>query len=258
MALGEETDFGSKISPICKQHGYQCHGGEKQKGGLRLDHKAGAFAKADSGELAIRAGEPNESELVKRIRSDDDDLRMPPDGPRLSQQQIDTISRWIERGSEWPDDSKPVARSEMIVTQLDRQHWAFQPLHSPALPRLKSLYGSTSPVSIEPIDTFILAALEQNGLNLAKQESGVKLARRIYSRRRPQRLEAEVLRDSMLAIANTVHDQRFGPGFKPPIAAEAMTARKLKSPYNRLTYFHNGRNYRLTDVAGNVLKKILA
>ncbi len=184
-ALGEETDFGSKIAPIFKQHCYQCHGGEKQKGGLRLDHKAGAFAKADSGELAIRAGEPQESELVKRIRSDDDDLRMPPDGPRLSQQQVDTIARWIERGAEWPDDSKPVTRSEMMVTQQDRQHWAYQPLHSPALPKLKSLDDSTKPIStaldsIAPIDSFILAALESNGLTLANQESALKLARRIY------------------------------------------------------------------------------
>lgn len=50
-------------------------------------------------------------------------------------------------------------------------------------------------------------------------------------RRRPQRLESEVLRDSMLAVAGTLNAEMFGPGVKPPIPNEAMQARNVKDPY---------------------------
>jgi hypothetical protein len=68
----------------------------------------------------------------------------------------------------------------------------------------------------------------------APDEAKMKLDpdNRLLSRRRPVRLEAEVLRDSMLAVAGTLNLTPYGPAFKPPIAAEARVARNLKTPYN--------------------------
>ena len=54
---------------------------------------------------------------------------------------------------------------------------------------------------------------------------------RLLWRRRPLRLESEILRDSMLAVAGTLNSAMFGPSFKPPIPAEALQARNLKNPY---------------------------
>jgi hypothetical protein len=54
---------------------------------------------------------------------------------------------------------------------------------------------------------------------------------RLLWRRRPQRLEAEALRDAVLAVSGTLNAQQFGPAFKPPIPPEAMLARNTKDPY---------------------------
>jgi len=54
---------------------------------------------------------------------------------------------------------------------------------------------------------------------------------RWLSHRRPRRLEAEALRDAMLAAAGTLEQTSYGPPFKPPIASEAMVARNLKTAY---------------------------
>jgi hypothetical protein len=56
---------------------------------------------------------------------------------------------------------------------------------------------------------------------------------RLLWRRKPQRLEAEAFRDAMLAAAGTLNPERYGPAFKPPIPAEAIFARNLKTPYPR-------------------------
>lgn len=54
---------------------------------------------------------------------------------------------------------------------------------------------------------------------------------RLLWRRRPLRLEAEILRDSMLAVSGTLNSQRFGPSFKSPVPPEAIQARNVKDPY---------------------------
>jgi hypothetical protein len=56
---------------------------------------------------------------------------------------------------------------------------------------------------------------------------------RLLWRRRPQRLEAEILRDAMLAVSDTLNPQMFGPAVKAPIAPEAIQARNMKDPYPR-------------------------
>ena len=172
------VDFSREVRPLLEQHCFKCHGPEKQKGGLRLDTKEGAFKPADSGEKAMVPGQANESRLIKLVSSQDDAERMPSKGEPLSSAQIELLKRWIDAGAEWPEtvaSTAAVARAEMIVTDEDRRHWSFLPLTNPPLPAVKN----TSAVQA-PVDRFILARLELKNLKLSPPADFRKLVRRIY------------------------------------------------------------------------------
>lgn len=106
----------------------KCHGAEKQKGGLRFDHQAGALKAGDSGEQAIIAGHAGKSELMRLVRSGDSEEWMPPKGERLSAREIDLLQRWIDGGAEWPESASPAqpGANELAVTEEDRRHWAYR------------------------------------------------------------------------------------------------------------------------------------
>lgn len=171
-------DFVREIRPLLEQHCTKCHGPEKQKGGLRFDTREGAFKTADSGEKAIVPGHATQSLLLKLVASRKADERMPPKGDPLSAAQVDLLRRWIEAGAEWPEAgaaSRSRARSEMVVTEEDRQHWSFLPLKSPPLPPIKKTASARTPV-----DRFILARLEEKKLTLSPAANARQLVRRIY------------------------------------------------------------------------------
>jgi hypothetical protein len=79
---------------------------------------------------------------------------------------------------------------------------------------------------------IVLSGAYQQGSEFSAAAAKIDPDNRLLWHRRPIRLEAEALRDAMLVCAGTLNREQFGPGFKPPIAAEAMVARNLKSPYN--------------------------
>src|SRR5436309_2932015 len=122
VAVRAETpaklDFGRDVRPILSENCFACHGQDKQKGKLRLDLRDVATKPAKSGEVAIVAGKPSTSELVRRITSDDADEHMPPDEShkKLTAGQIETLKKWIEQGAEY------------------KMHWAFAPPVRPGLP----------------------------------------------------------------------------------------------------------------------------
>src|SRR5437016_12337236 len=127
-------DFSRDVRPLLEQHCFKCHGPQKQKGGLRLDTKEGAFKTGESGEKAIVPGHAAKSRLIKLVSSKDDAERMPSKGEPLSTAQIKLLKRWINAGADWPDagaSTGAVARSEMVVTDEDRKHWSYLPLNSP-------------------------------------------------------------------------------------------------------------------------------
>lgn len=78
---------------------------------------------------------------------------------------------------------------------------------------------------------ILMSAVYQQGTAFDEKAAAVDPGNRLLWRRRPQRLESEILRDTLLAVSGTLNAERFGPGFKPPIPAEAMLARNTKSPY---------------------------
>ena len=92
-------DFEGQVRPLLEARCYSCHQGRKVKGGLRLDTAEGARAGGASELPAIVPGEPGESELIFRVESPDELDRMPPDGDRLTAEEIGLLRRWIAEGA---------------------------------------------------------------------------------------------------------------------------------------------------------------
>ena len=155
----EKVDFSRDIRPILSNACFRCHGPDAaaREAELRLDIPAGAFAKR-KGKAAIVAGHPQRSELMRRISHADPDQRMPPkeSNRNLTAKEIDLVRRWIEQGAPW------------------QQHWAFQPLVQPALPKLAEDAWPKNPV-----DQFVLRRLRSEGLTPAPQAPAETLVRRV-------------------------------------------------------------------------------
>ena len=95
--------FQQKVMPLFERHCIECHGSEKQKGKLRLDLRAEAFS--DREYPIIVPGNSQESELIERVSlPDDDEDRMPPDGERLTGEELALLRDWIDQGASWPED----------------------------------------------------------------------------------------------------------------------------------------------------------
>ncbi|WP_010585846.1 DUF1549 domain-containing protein [Schlesneria paludicola] len=152
----ESIDFGRQIQPIFAKRCFACHGPDKAEGGLRLNRRATATAKVDSGKQAIVPNESAQSELIHRISSGEEGERMPPEGAPLTPIQIELLKKWIDQGAVWKD------------------HWAFEPLQDHLPPKVKNETWIAN-----PIDSFILSQLEQNGLSPAAPLGKEALLRRV-------------------------------------------------------------------------------
>jgi hypothetical protein len=153
-------DFNRDVRPILSDRCFSCHGpdGEDRQAGLRLDLRETATAELDSGMTAVVPRDLTTSELIARITSTDPDVVMPP--PRFNKpitpSEAEILKRWIAEGAEY------------------RGHWAFERLERPAVPEVKdSAWAKT------PIDRFILARLEQEGLTPNPAANRITLARRL-------------------------------------------------------------------------------
>lgn len=162
-AIGDESgrvDFQRDLRPILSHHCFQCHGPDDatRQAGLRLDLAEDAIKPADSGRRAIVAHRPEESELVRRIFANDEGERMPPPEANkdLSDQQKQTLRTWIEQGAEY------------------RPHWAF------AAPVPSALPNTDSPWLANPVDSFVLARMEKEGLRPTAPCNRYELGRRLW------------------------------------------------------------------------------
>lgn len=104
-AAGNRTvRFHRDVLPILEKNCFSCHGA-KAKGDLRLDRRQAAFAGGGSGAAGIVPGKPHESEILRRILSDDPEEIMPTKGDPLTPAQAETIKTWIHEGAAWPDET---------------------------------------------------------------------------------------------------------------------------------------------------------
>jgi len=126
----ESQFFESKIRPVLSERCMGCHGASKQWASLRLDFREAMMRGGESGPV-ISSTEPLESELLRRITSEDPEVRMPPvdSGPTLTAAQQEDIRVWISKGADWPKSSVPMAGDRAMDPA---KHWAFQSLVIPA------------------------------------------------------------------------------------------------------------------------------
>jgi mono/diheme cytochrome c family protein len=166
--------FESRIRPLLIENCIQCHGAEKQKGGLRLDSREGWQRGGDTGP-AITPGNVSASLLSKAISYTNRDLKMPPK-KMLTEAQIADMNRWIGMGAPDPRDAPAASGSKQKALTIaeGRNFWAYQLPRDHALPEVKNTAWP-----LNEIDHFILAKLEEKSLSPSPDADPVTLRRRI-------------------------------------------------------------------------------
>ncbi len=159
-------DYARDVRPLLKAKCVSCHGPLRQKAGLRLD--AGKLIHQGGKDAAVIApGRAAQSEMLARVQSKDPERLMPPSGAALSEDQVALLRRWIDEGAAFPADER--------IAATPQQHWAFQPVRSPAVPEVKDKAWP-----LNDIDRFVLARLEAAGLRPNPPAEARVLARRAY------------------------------------------------------------------------------
>jgi hypothetical protein len=153
-------DFTRDVRPILSDKCFNCHGPDasNRKAKLRLDTPAGALAPAASGSTPVVPGKLDESELIQRVLAEDPEERMPPakSGKTLSADEVARLKAWVAQGAKFT------------------RHWAFVPPVRPDLP------GVTRGDWVRnPVDAFVLARLEKEGLKPSPEADRVTLLRRL-------------------------------------------------------------------------------
>ncbi len=168
-----EAHFEARIRPLLAQHCLECHDGPSPKGGLSLGSREGWELGGDSGP-AIVPGEPAASLLVRAVLYEGSDLRMPPQG-RLAEAEIAALVSWVRDGAFDPRVGEaPPARAAGIDLEAGRAHWAFQPPADPAPPQVAAAGWAR-----DPLDRFVLARLEHEGLAPAAEATRPEWLRRV-------------------------------------------------------------------------------
>lgn len=162
------VDFARDIKPIFRDACFKCHGPEKDKGGFSLATRARAMEGGDEG-VGIISGNSTASPLVHRIAALDQDIAMPPEGERLTPEQVGLIRAWIDQGAAWPESADEI---DPRVAKA-ASHWAFKPLKRPPLPERQNAWVRS------PIDAFILRKLDEAGLSPAPPATKEALLRRV-------------------------------------------------------------------------------
>ncbi|MBV8550568.1 MAG: DUF1553 domain-containing protein [Acidobacteriaceae bacterium] len=159
--------FATGVRPILAARCYGCHGPEVQQNGLRLDSLPAVLKGNDSGGVIV-PGHSDQSRLVRRLLAEERP-QMPYGGPPLSNDEIAVIRRWIDAGAPGPDATTPAAVTKPL------KHWAYVKPVMLAIPPVKDATWCRN-----PIDYFVLAKLEKEGLKPSAEADRAILLRRVY------------------------------------------------------------------------------
>ncbi|MCK0157930.1 PSD1 and planctomycete cytochrome C domain-containing protein [Cellulophaga sp. F20128] len=161
----EKVDYSLQIKPILNKHCITCHGGVKKSAGLSFLFEEEAFANTESGHPAIIPGNAEKSSFIQRLKEKDPELRMPYEKAKLSDEEIDLLTRWVDQGAQWG------------------KHWAYSLPEKVKVPNTteEAGFSSSSESSFikNDIDKFILEKLEANNLQPNKQAEKEVLIRRL-------------------------------------------------------------------------------
>jgi hypothetical protein len=186
----EAPDFNRDVRPILAARCFKCHGPDDgaRKAKLRLDTRDGA---------AHVLGEPNGSELLRRVTSTDETEVMPPPSTKvkLTAREKETLRAWVAAGAKYD------------------QHWAFVKPKRPAVPQIRDAKAAIR----NPIDAFILARLQKEGLTLAPEADRYTLVRRVYL--------------DLIGVPPTPEEVEAFVGDESPDAYEKLVDKLLASPH---------------------------
>jgi mono/diheme cytochrome c family protein len=204
-AAPAKVDFTTQIQPLLRKHCYTCHGPEQQEGGLRLDVKERALQGGDRG-AAIVPHKSGESWLIRAVTGQDEALgRMPPDGKAaLTPEEIDILRAWVDQGAPW-------SATEATAASTPR-HWSLVPPADPPLPAVRHRVWLQ-----QPVDAFILARQEAEGVRPSPPASRDKLVRRLFL--------------DLIGLPPTPEEVRSYLDDAHPDATERLVDRLLASPH---------------------------
>jgi len=159
-------DYSTDVKPILNKKCITCHGGVRRKGGFSVLFRSEAVAKTESGKYAIIPGDPDHSELVKRITAKDPEDRMPYKHEPLSENEVSILKRWIKEGAHWGD------------------HWAYVSVKPVEIPKPKGSFFGLLPAEKtgwmkNDIDYFIYDKLQQEKLQPSPEADKATLLRRV-------------------------------------------------------------------------------
>src|SRR4051794_11554763 len=194
----DHVDFNRDVRPILSGSCFKCHGVDDaaRKGKLRLDVRESALKGGKSGDPAVTPGKPDDSELVRRVFSNDPDGVMPPASTKvvLTDAQQQTLRRWVAQGAEY------------------QPHWAFVAPKRAPLPDVKQADWCRN-----TIDRFVLSRLEAEGLRPSSEADRYTLVRRLYL--------------DLIGIPPTPAEADAFVGDPSPDAYEKVVDRLLASPH---------------------------
>ena len=158
------VDFSTQVKPIINEHCITCHGGVKAKNNFSLLFREEALAKTKSGKPAIIPGDPDNSEMIKRITTDDVEDRMPYHHEPLNKEDIEILRRWIKEGAHWGE------------------HWSYisvKPVEVTMPTTFFGLIKTKSKWAKNPVDNFIEKKLNEEQLKPSPEADKQTLLRRV-------------------------------------------------------------------------------
>ena len=230
--------FEKRIRPLLAKHCYECHARDKagDSGELAVDSRAALLKGGDRGPIIV-AGKPDESLLLKTVKYGDPKLQMPPEG-KLPDAEIELLAKWIADGAFVPEYG---VAAEKMAKEIDwtaaRQFWSVRPLGRVTIPEFwladfglqigredrladgadsSSIRNSQSKIQ-NPLDSFIVAKLHENGLTPSATADKRTLIRRLA-------FDLVGLPPSPDEVAEFLADER-------PDAYERLVDRLLASPH---------------------------
>ena len=170
-AVKRQVDFERDVQPVFRDHCFECHSGDVAEGGLNLAVKSRAMRGGEQGAVLV-PGDSLSSVLIHLIAGVDKDRVMPPEGERLSAEQVGILRAWIDQGAAWPQ------RADVLDPRVQRarQHWAFRRLSGVEPPRKQKDDTWSQTV----IDLFIKEKLQANRLTPSDPATAEALVRRLY------------------------------------------------------------------------------
>ncbi len=170
-AFDDPPRFEVDVRPILKAHCWQCHGEEKELHGGMDARLVRFLLKGGESGAAIVPGDHTASLLYQRLASGE----MPPGKKKVSPEELQRIARWIDAGATTVRTEPETLAIGDTFTDEERQHWSFQPITKPVIPDV-----THSELIRTPIDAFLLARLESQGMSFSPEAGRETLLRRIY------------------------------------------------------------------------------